>query len=183
MKRIKDKGYILLTILTFVVLTMLNRVMVTAQFFNPGMNLYYETMGIRINAWVGDLGLLCLLVGLFLLIFKNKRAFTLSVLVLGILLSVLVFSLKIYQFYYGTAFSFFNARTFSNNAPVLGQQLTIHLWRNLFRMGQYIALIPAFIFIYFAVVVFMHKPFNIISLSNTMLVLYFFCAEGLFIII
>ncbi len=160
MKRIKDKGYILLTILTFVVLTMLNRVMVTTQFFNPGMNLYYETMGIRINAWVGDLGLLFLLVGLFLLIFKNKKTFTLSVLVLGILLSVLVFSLKIYQFYYGTAFSFFNARTFSNSAPVLGQQLTIHLWRNLFRMGQYIALIPAFIFIYLTVVLFMHKPFK-----------------------
>lgn len=160
MKRIKDKGYILLTIITFLILTMLNRVMVTAQFFNPGMNLYYEPFGIRINAWMGDLGLLSVLVGLFLLLFKNKKYFTLSVLILGIGLSVLVFSLKIYQFYYGTAFSFFNARTFSNSAPVLGQQLTIHLWRNLFRMGQYIALIPAFAFIYLAINLFMHKPFK-----------------------
>lgn len=160
MKRIKDKGYILLTILAFLILTMLNRVMVTAQFFNPGMNLYYEPFGIRINAWMGDLGLLSVLVGLFLLLFKNKKYFTLSVLILGIGLSVLVFSLKIYQFYYGTAFSFFNARTFSNSAPVLGQQLTIHLWRNLFRMGQYIALIPAFAFIYLAINLFMHKPFK-----------------------
>jgi len=160
MKRIKDKGYILLTILAFLILTMLNRVMVTAQFFNPGMNLYYEPFGIRINAWIGDLGLLSVLVGLFLLLFKNKKYFTLSVLILGIGLSVLVFSLKIYQFYYGTAFSFFNARTFSNSAPVLGQQLTIHLWRNLFRMGQYIALIPAFAFIYLAINLFMHKPFK-----------------------
>lgn len=160
MKRIKDKGYILLTILAFLILTMLNRVMVTAQFFNPGMNLYYEPFAIRINAWVGDLGLLSVLVGLFLLMFKNKKYFTLSVLILGIGLSVLVFSLKIYQFYYGTAFSFFNARTFSNSAPVLGQQLTIHLWRNLFRMGQYIALIPAFAFIYLAINLFMHKPFK-----------------------
>lgn len=160
MKRIKDKGYILLTIIAFLILTMLNRVMVTAQFFNPGMNLYYEPFAIRINAWVGDLGLLSVLVGLFLLMFKNKKYFTLSVLILGIGLSVLVFSLKIYQFYYGTAFSFFNARTFSNSAPVLGQQLTIHLWRNLFRMGQYIALIPAFAFIYLAINLFMHKPFK-----------------------
>lgn len=160
MKHIKDKGYILLTIITFLVLTMLNRVMVTAQFFNPGMNLYYEPFGIRINAWVGDLGLLCVLVGLFLLLFKNKNYFTLSVLILGVLLSVLVFSLKIYAFYYGTAFSFFNARTFSNSAPVLGQQLTIHLWRNLFRMGQYVALIPAFVFIYFGVNLFLKHPFK-----------------------
>ncbi|MCU0105277.1 LTA synthase family protein [Acholeplasma vituli] len=160
MRRIKDKGYILLIITAFVVLTMLNRVMVTAQFFNPGMNLYYESLMIRLNAWMGDLGLLLALVGLFLILFKTKRSFSLSVLILGITLSVLVFSLKIYAFYYGTAFSFFNARTFSNSAPVLGQQLTIHLWRNLFRMGQYIALIPAFLFIYLGITLFTHKRFK-----------------------
>lgn len=160
MRRIQDKGYILLILVAFVVLTMLNRVMVTAQFFNPGMNLYYESLGIRLNAWMGDLGLLFALVGLFLLIFKTKRSFSLSILILGIGLSVLVFSLKIYAFYYGTAFSFFNARTFSNSAPVLGQQLTIHLWRNLFRMGQYVALIPAFLFIYLSVTMFTHKRFK-----------------------
>lgn len=160
MKRIQDKGYILLTISAFIVLTMLNRIMVTSQFFNPGMNLYYESLGIRLNAWVGDLGLLCVMVGLFLLLFKGKRQFTLAILLVGVALSALVFSLKIYAFYYGTAFSFFNARTFSNSAPVLGQQLTIHLWRNLFRMGQYVALIPAFIFIYFGITLFTHKRFQ-----------------------
>lgn len=152
--------FLILTIISFFVLTLLNRAMVTSQLFNPGMNLYDEELLVSLNALLGDFGLLLLMAGLVYVFTKRKTTFVIVLSILGISLSALVFSLKIYSFYYGTAFSFFNARTFSNSAPVLGQQLTLHLWRNLFRMNQYIAVIPAFIFIYFIVRTIYKKPFK-----------------------
>ena len=152
--------FLILTIISFFVLTLLNRTMVTSQLFNPGMNLYDEALLVSLNALLGDFGLLLLMAGLVYVFTKRKTTFVIVLSILGIGLSALVFSLKIYSFYYGTAFSFFNARTFSNSAPVLGQQLTLHLWKNLFRMNQYIAVIPAFIFIYFIVRTIYKKPFK-----------------------
>ena len=160
MKRLSGNAIIILTIISFIVLLMLNRLMVTAQMFNPGMNLYNEDFLVSLNASLGDLGVLILLIVIAYLFSKRKATFVTTVSIMGIALSVVVFSLKIYSFYYGTAFSFFNARTFSNSAPVLGQQLTIHLWRNLFRMKQYIAIIPAFFFLYIIVFVWTKRPFK-----------------------
>lgn len=155
-----SQKFMTITILLFFTLNILNRAMVTAQFFNPGMNLYSEAFIVTLNALLGDLGLLLILVGAAYLFSKKKSTFVVSTAFIGVGLSALVFSLKIYSFYYGTAFSFFNARTFSNDAPILGQQLTVHLWRNLFRMNQYIAVIPAFIFIFIIIRVWVKKPFK-----------------------
>ncbi|PKK86869.1 MAG: hypothetical protein CVV63_03260, partial [Tenericutes bacterium HGW-Tenericutes-8] len=155
-----NQRFLILTIISFFVLTLLNRAMVTSQLFNPGMNLYNEDFYVTLNALLGDFGLLLLIAGLVYVFTKRKTTFVIALSVLGIGLSALVFSLKIYSFYYGTAFSFFNARTFSNSAPVLGQQLTLHLWKNLFRMNQYIAVIPALIFIYFIVRTVYKRPFK-----------------------
>lgn len=152
--------FMITTIVLFFTLTILNRAMVTTQFFNPGMNLYSEAFLVTLNALLGDLGLLLILIGTAYVFSKKKTTFVASTAIIGIGLSALVFSLKIYSFYYGTAFSFFNARTFSNDAPILGQQLTIHLWRNLFRMNQYIALIPAFVFLFIIIRLWVKKPFK-----------------------
>ncbi|MDY0210728.1 MAG: sulfatase-like hydrolase/transferase [Acholeplasma sp.] len=160
MKKLNGNAIIILTITSFIVLLMLNRLMVTAQIFNPGMNLYNEDFLVSLNASLGDLGVLLALIVVAYLVSKRKATFVTILSAFGIGLSVVVFSLKIYSFYYGTAFSFFNARTFSNSAPVLGHQLTVHLWRNLFKMKQYIAIVPAFFFLYITVYVWVKRPFK-----------------------
>ena len=126
---------------------MINRLIITTELFNPGMNLFKGDFSTTINAFFGDLGFLIIIAMIIYFIVKKKKTFVLMLSVTTLALSAMVFSLKIYAFYYGTAFSFFNARTFSNSAPILGQQLTRHLWKNLFITGQYVAVIPAIIII------------------------------------
>ncbi|MFA7376290.1 MAG: hypothetical protein WCZ13_02185, partial [Acholeplasmataceae bacterium] len=145
MKKLNQKTYFLLMIILFLVLNLLNRLVITTELFNPGMNLFKGNLQTTLNSFMGDFGLLVILITIFYFIAKKKRTFIYLVTLTTIGLSVMIFSLKVYAFYYGTAFSFFNARTFSNSAPVLGQQLTFHLWKNLFITAQYVAVIPAII--------------------------------------
>ena len=145
MKKLNQKTYFLLMIILFFVLNLLNRLVITTELFNPGMNLFKGNLQTTLNSFMGDFGLLVILITIFYFIAKKKRTFIYLVTLTTIGLSVMIFSLKVYAFYYGTAFSFFNARTFSNSAPVLGQQLTFHLWKNLFITAQYVAVIPAII--------------------------------------
>ena len=39
MKRLSDQSYLALVMISFIVLNMLNRIIVTSQTFNPGVNL------------------------------------------------------------------------------------------------------------------------------------------------
>ena len=93
------------------------------------------------------MGFLLIILGLVLLLSRNKRTTILNLTIITVVLSTTIFLLKIYSFFYGTAFSFANIRTFSNRAPILSKQLTIFLWKNLLTMGQYVAIIPALILI------------------------------------
>ncbi|HKL61234.1 MAG TPA: sulfatase-like hydrolase/transferase [Acholeplasma sp.] len=147
MKKLNKNSYFIIVIVVFFSLNMINRLIITTELFNPGMNLFKGDFSTTINAFFGDLGFLIIIAMIIYFIVKKKKTFVLMLSVTTLALSAMVFSLKIYAFYYGTAFSFFNARTFSNSAPILGQQLTRHLWKNLFITGQYVAVIPAIIII------------------------------------
>lgn len=160
MKKLSDQSYLALVMISFIVLNMLNRIIVTSQTFNPGVNLFKNTLFTTFNAFMGDLGFLLVCLTLCLLIIKKKRSLVIALTGITIGLSSMIFGLKVYAFYYSTAFSFFNARTFSNSAPVLGRQLTLHLWKNLIVRGQIIAIIPAIIFIYFMIHAIRKKRFT-----------------------
>lgn len=159
MKKMSDKNFYLLFISLFIVLNLLNGYVVSLPFFNPGLNLYKITLHSFFTSFVGDLGFLLIILGLILLFAKNKRSVIFSLTLASVALSTIVFLLKIYSFYYGTAFSFFNLRTFSNSNPDLGRQLTIFLWKNLLSMGQYVAVIPAIILIVLCITCYKHERF------------------------
>ncbi len=159
MKKMSDKRFFYLFISLFVFLNIINGYVVTTALFNPGMNLYKFTPLTLLTSIIGDLGFLIILLS-FILYTTRKRKNTIIVLTITTaILSTIIFLLKIYSFYYGTAFSFFNLRTFSNEAPILGKQLTWFLWSNLLKMGQYVALIPAIILIALMISMLKHKRF------------------------
>lgn len=147
MKKLTDKQFYILFISLFLILNILNGYVVSLPIFNPGLNLYKLSFYSFITSLLGDLGFLLVILGIVLLISRNRRSVVLLLTAVTIALSTIIFLLKIYSFYYGTAFSFFNLRTFSNSNPALGRQLTIFLWRNLLSMGQYVAVFPAIILI------------------------------------
>lgn len=159
MKKLSDKYFYLFFISLFIILNLLNGLVVSLPIFNLGLNLYKLTFQSFFTSLIGDLGFLLIILGLVFLFSKSRRTVVLQLTIATVLLSTFVFLLKIYSFYYGTAFSFFNIRTFSNNNPDLGRQLTIFLWKNLLSMGQYVAVIPAFIMMYFAFISFKHERF------------------------
>lgn len=152
MKKLSDKKLLYLFIGLFLLLNVLNSYVVTSTIFNPDLNLYKFTIKTFFMSFIGDLGFLLIILSIILLTTNNKRSTVISLTVATTLLSTSVFLLKIYSFYYGTAFSFANLRTFSNDAPILGKQLTAFLWKNLFSMGQYVAVFPAIIFLVLTIV-------------------------------
>lgn len=157
MKKLNQKTYFILVISLFFVLNMLNRLVITTELFNPGMNLFKGNFQTFLNSFMGDFGLLVIISVISYFFVKKKRTFVILLAIFTVALSTMIFSLKIYSFYYGTAFSFFNARTFSNSAPVLGQQLTFHLWKNLFITAQYVAVIPALVLIVLVIYEFKYR--------------------------
>lgn len=159
MRKLTDRKFFFIFITLFLVLNLLNSYVVTLTIFNPGLNLYKFTPYSFITSFLGDLGFLLILLGLVLLFSRNKRTTILNLTIITVVLSTTIFLLKIYSFFYGTAFSFANIRTFSNNAPILSKQLTIFLWKNLLTMGQYVAIIPALILIGFTISMFRQNRF------------------------
>lgn len=159
MKKLSDKQFYVTFISLFLVLNLLNGLVVSLPIFNPELNLYKFTFQSFFMSLLGDLGFLLMLLGIILIGSRHKRSVLLNLTIVSVILSGIVFALKIYSFYYGTAFSFFNIRTFSNHNPDLGRQLTIFLWKNLFIMGQWIAVIPAIIMIILNVSVYKHRRF------------------------
>lgn len=155
MRKLSDRRFFFLFVSLFLILNILNSYVVTLTIFNPGLNLYKFTPYSFLTSFLGDLGFLLILLGIVLLFSRNKRTTILNLTIITIFLSTTIFMLKIYSFFYGTAFSFFNMRTFSNNAPILSKQLTIFLWKNLLTMGQYVAIFPAIIL--FALTVSMYR--------------------------
>lgn len=166
MNETKDKRFYLMAIILFVCLNILNTLMVTVDIFNPGMNLYKKTLLTAVNSFLGNLGFLLILLGLILLIVKNKRGVVVTLTVFTGILSVSILLLKIYSVYYNTAFSFFNARTFTNSAPVLGKQLARFVTKNFIKMGQYIALIPFFGMLTVMIVMFSKDKLSLKKLTS-----------------
>lgn len=163
MSKLSDKQFYIIFISLFLVLNLLNGFVVSLPLFNPGLNLYKQTPESLFTSLLGDLGFLLILLGVVLLVSRNKRTIILHLTILTVALSAIIFMLKIYSFYYGTAFSFFNIRTFSNSNPDLGRQLTIFLWQNLLSMGQYVAVIPALILAFLAFTVYKDERFPVDS--------------------
>lgn len=164
MRKLSDKNFYVLFISLFIILNLVNGYVVSLPIFNPGLNVYRLTFQSFITSFLGDLGFLMIILGIVLLVSRNRKTVVLHLTVISVALSTIIFLLKIYSFYYGTAFSFFNLRTFSNSNPDLGRQLTVFLWKNLLSMGQYIAIFPAIIMIWFAFLTYRDNRFPISDL-------------------
>src|SRR5690554_6256479 len=130
MRKLSDKNFYVLFISLFIILNLVNGYVVSLPIFNPGLNVYRLTFQSFITSFLGDLGFLMIILGIVLLVSRNRKTVVLHLTVISVALSTIIFLLKIYSFYYGTAFSFFNLRTFSNSNPDLGRQLTVFLWKN-----------------------------------------------------
>ncbi|NLN50671.1 MAG: sulfatase-like hydrolase/transferase [Acholeplasmataceae bacterium] len=160
MKKISDNVFLIIVTALFIILNLLNTYIVTSSLFNQGMNLYRITFQSLLNSFLGDLGFLLLLTSIVYLSARKKKTIVISLSLITVFLSVMVFLLKMYALYYETAFSFFNIRTFSNHAPILGRQLTIKLWQDLFITGQFLAIIPALVFLVIIILMFNKKRFK-----------------------
>lgn len=161
MKKISDKNFYILFISLFIILNLINGYVVSLPIFNPGLNVYKLSFQSFITSFLGDLGFLLIILGVVLFVSRNRKTVVLHLTVISIALSAIIFLLKIYSFYYGTAFSFFNLRTFSNSNPDLGKQLTVFLWKNLLSMGQYVAVFPALVMIWFAFLTYRDNRFPV----------------------
>lgn len=165
MKKMSDKNFFYVFLGLFIVLNIFNSYVVTTNIFNPGMNLYKFTFETFLTSIFGDLGFLLLILVFFLFITRRKKATIISLTIVTALLSTVILLLKIHSFYYGTAFSFLNLRSFTNDAPILGKQLTLFMTKNIIQMGNYVALIPAIVLIIFTILTFKQGRFSNEELS------------------
>lgn len=95
-----------------------------------------------VNAFLGNFAILSLFLAFVLLLSNKKKTIRNWLFVSTIFFCAISLGLKVYVFYYGSYFSFYIVKNFSNPAGEMAVQLTITSLRMMFYEGQFLTLMP-----------------------------------------
>lgn len=142
------RGFLLL----FLFVHLFNPWFILLPSINHNMNPFHLPFFESINALVGNFSVLLVFVALVMLCSTKKRTVVLWITGSSLFLSIFVFLMKVYVFYYGSFFSWFITQNFSNPNNIMAVQLTITSLKMMFYEAQFVTLLPiVFILLYYFV--------------------------------
>ena len=155
----KNKAILLQTVFiaSFLLVLLLFTYLLTTQTFNPYIVPFKRTFKSEFTSIIGNvsiLSIICLIVFIFIRR-PYRRIYTLGI--IEIILSVILYALKVYSRYYFTFFSFRQMSLTKNPAGELGVNVAKQVFVELFSTGMFVMFIPGVAFIVIALV-FKNKP-------------------------
>lgn len=142
----KSERYVYLYVLFFFLFNMLNGYLVTTNIFNKEITIYPRTFSMIFNSFIGDMGVLLVVFGLGVLIFKNFNHRFRFYFIFTIIFSIMIYSISMYMQYFGTLFSFKNSNVFVNEAGGVMIAQTIQAVVELVKEQKIIYFLPTLIF-------------------------------------
>ena len=100
---------------------------------------------IELNAVIGNLAALAILMFLGFLIFKSLKSRVIFLTVVTLLLNVAIFTIGIFTKYYQTMFSIYELTLFYNPAQALANSILIEAFKELFSYYRIIVFIPVIV--------------------------------------
>ncbi|MDP2426299.1 MAG: sulfatase-like hydrolase/transferase [bacterium] len=134
-------------IILFFSIHIFNAFFILAPAINHNMNPFDVGLVGNINAFFGNTAVLAFFCAAVFLLSNQKKTILRWLTFSTILLSIMVFLLKVYVFYYGSFFSFYIIQNFSNPASEMALQLTITTFKMIFYEAQFVTLLPIVIIV------------------------------------
>jgi len=146
------RGYLLL----FLLIHLFNPWFILRPSINHNMNPFALPFFESINAIIGNFSVLLVFIALVMLCSTKKRTVMIWITGTTIFLSIFVFLMKVYVFYYGSFFSWFITQNFSNPNNIMALQLTVTSLKMMFYEAQFVTLLPIVVILLYNVFV-LHK--------------------------
>lgn len=147
-------------IVSFILVLLLFTYLLTTQTFNPYIVPFKRTFKSELTSIIGNISILsiiCLVVFIFIRR-PYRRIYTLGI--IEIVLSVILYALKVYSRYYFTFFSFRQMSLTKNPAGELGVNIAKQVFVELFSTGMFVMFIPGIAFIVIALIFRKNATFN-----------------------
>ncbi len=154
-------------IATFILVLLLFTYLLTTQTFNPYIVPFKRTFKSELTSLIGNISILSIIcLAVFIFIRRPyRRIYTLGI--IEIVLSVILYALKVYSRYYFTFFSFRQMSLTKNPAGELGVNVAKQVFVELFTTGMFVMFIPGIVFIVLALVFRKKEVFNAKRESHT----------------
>lgn len=131
------------SVLIFFLLNIVNTYFLTVQELNRYIAPFRHTVGGEINALVGNMSVLLLVLLILFYIFRNGKSRLLSLVVVSLLLNLLMFAFSIFNLYFGTSFAASSFVIFKNPGGGIAAGIILEVFLELVTYYRIVLFLPA----------------------------------------